>query len=158
MLGSPYREALGLVVLIAITAAIWVAPRLAKKYPPDVGGGIGGWLVIVGIGVCITPLYPAAETIQALGQNKWGTVVLGTLVTIWAVVNAVLFFQRKRHFPKAYIGLLVVLSVSFVTISASSSVRVGLTQERHRPDLLEVGRDRVHPSVAAGQGHLRPVG
>lgn len=121
MLGSPYREALGLVVLIAITAAIWVAPRLAKKYPPDVGGGIGGWLVIVGIGVCITPLYPAAETIQALGQNKWGTAVLGTLVTIWAVVNAVLFFQRKRHFPKAYIGLLVVLSVLIIVAALYES-------------------------------------
>lgn len=93
--------------------------------------GIGGWLYLVAIGLCLTPLRIGAEIIQGLRSlepTAWqgvttpgspayhplfGPLILGELVAnvallLWALALLYLFFARRRAFPRAMIVFLIV--------------------------------------------------
>jgi hypothetical protein len=44
---------------------------LAKKYPVESGTGIGGWLVVPGLGVCLMPVLLAWVTVVSLMEADW---------------------------------------------------------------------------------------
>lgn len=108
-----------------------------EKVPRD----IGGWLILVALGVIFAPLrilyfssttYPpmfsdgtwealTTETSEAYSPI-WGPFLLGEMVVNLAVVGAsvylaFLFFTKKSNFPKWYAGI-AVFSVIFILVDA----------------------------------------
>jgi branched-subunit amino acid transport protein len=103
--------------------------------------GLGGWLVLVGLGIIISPLkvigmvFPvysemfsngslaALTTPGAEAYNPlWAPILFGEmainggLVLAWIFV-AFLFFSKKKGFPKWYIGMLL-FTLAFILIDA----------------------------------------
>jgi hypothetical protein len=100
--------------------------------------GLGGWLILVGLGIIISPLYIIAQLFplysNIFSNGSWdalttpGTetynplwapilcgeiVINGVLVFVWIFI-AFLFFSKKRIFPKWYIGILLFTLLFFV--------------------------------------------
>jgi hypothetical protein len=103
--------------------------------------GLGGWLVLVGLGIIFSPLrivsqafpvysdmfsngaWAALTTSGAKTYNPLWTLILSgemainvALVVAWAFI-AFLFFTKKSVFPKWYIGILL-FTVAFIIIDA----------------------------------------
>ncbi|MDR1621537.1 MAG: DUF2569 domain-containing protein [Synergistaceae bacterium] len=108
-----------------------------KKNPE----GLGGWLVLVGLGIIISPLkiigvvFPVYSKMFSNGSwaalttpgteaynPLWAPILYGEmainggLVLAWIFV-AVLFFSKKKAFPKCYIGILL-FTLVFIFIDA----------------------------------------
>ena len=104
--------------------------------------GLGGWLILVGIGVVLMPVVIAKDllTILSFFQNDWEVLidpdsgvyypelfyficaeaVVGLLLLIAAIYAFYLFFSKHYRFPKFYIWLisiffLVLLSDTVIT-------------------------------------------
>ena len=103
--------------------------------------GLGGWLILVGIGVIFGPIILSVQfvtvfvpiftngTIEAISSkgNELYVPLLGPLIYFETAVNAVfilfsfysiyLFFWKKIQFPRVYI-LLLVGSLTFLVLDA----------------------------------------
>lgn len=103
--------------------------------------GLGGWLALVGLGIIISPLrvigmvFPAYSEMFSNGSwaaittpgteaynPLWAPILFGEmainggLVLAWIFV-AVLFFSKKKIFPKWYIGMWL-FTLAFILIDA----------------------------------------
>ncbi|UXY13611.1 DUF2569 domain-containing protein [Chitiniphilus purpureus] len=103
--------------------------------------GLGGWLILVGLGIIISPLRilgqmfvmyseifsngvwaalttPGTEVYNPLWASiLFGEMALnGVLALVWIFI-AFLFFSKKKVFPKWYIGILL-FTVVFILIDA----------------------------------------
>lgn len=103
--------------------------------------GIGGWLILVAIGIVITPIriiilvmtiYPEIfstgtwEALTTQGSEVysplWAPILIGEilinsgLLLVWLYM-AYLFFSKKKTFPKLYIGI-AVFSLIFILADA----------------------------------------
>ncbi len=103
--------------------------------------GLGGWLILVGLGIIISPLRiigmlfpaysemfsngswaalttPGTETYNPLSATiLYGEMAInGGLVLAWIFI-ASLFFLKKRVFPKWYIGILL-FTLAFILVDA----------------------------------------
>jgi Protein of unknown function (DUF2569) len=103
--------------------------------------GLGGWLILVGLGIIISPLriisqvFPVYSEIISSGSwttlttpgsdaynPLWAPILLGEmlinggLLLVWIFV-AFLFFTKKKAFPKWYIGILL-FTLTFILIDA----------------------------------------
>jgi hypothetical protein len=93
--------------------------------------GIGGWLYLVAIGLCLTPIRLGTEIVRGLrpfdpatwhavttpGTRAYhplfGPLIVGELVAnaallVWAIVLLYLFFAKRRAFPAVMIAFLIV--------------------------------------------------
>lgn len=103
--------------------------------------GLGGWLVLVGLGIIISPLrvigtvFPIYSEMFTNGSwvalttpgteaynSLWAPILFGEmainggLVLAWIFV-AFLFFSKKKVFPRWYIGMLL-FTLAFILIDA----------------------------------------
>lgn len=99
---------------------------------------LGGWLILVGTAILLAPLKIAYDTfitysnlffrdewvlVSHLGNNAhvsrieqlmFGQILVGILFVLAWIFVAGLFFCRKRHFPKWFIGLWVATLITAV--------------------------------------------
>jgi branched-subunit amino acid transport protein len=103
--------------------------------------GLGGWLILVGLGIIISPFRIVAQVFPAYSEifsnGSWavlttpGTeaynplwapilfgemIINGGMVITWIFI-AFLFFSKKKIFPKWYIGMLI-FSLAFIVFDA----------------------------------------
>lgn len=96
--------------------------------PPPVG--IGGWLILVAVGLCLTLLRIGAEILASLRPltgalwhalttpgtrayhplfGPWivGQLVVNSLLLLWSLALLYLFFAKKRSYPRLMIAFLI---------------------------------------------------
>ena len=99
-----------------------------NSHPPPVG--IWGWLILVAVGLCLTPIRIVAEilaTVRPLNSALWhalttpgarayhplfgpwivGQLVVSSALLLWALALLYLFFAKKRLFPRLMIAFLI---------------------------------------------------
>jgi len=139
-------------ILALIVKAITQSPR--KVNPSGQPEGIGGWLVLLAIGVALAPL----RTLGEIGKNADGyqqlsdvpngplvtNLEIGLLLTFAAFqfVMAFAFFKKKRVFPTLFmiqwVAAPVMLMVDGLLVSSLLQVPLGLvlTAEQLMPVLM----------------------
>lgn len=103
--------------------------------------GLGGWLILVGLGIIISPIRIAVQIYQIYSgifsngswtalttpgtetyNPLWAPILIGEvainggLFLMWVFI-AFLFFSKKRVFPKFYIGILL-FTLTFILLDA----------------------------------------
>ena len=109
----------------------------AAAIPGSAPSGIGGWLLLLAVGVCLSPIRIGAEIVRGLRPLEaatwhavttpgtrayhplFGPLIVGELVVnvvllVWAVALVYLFFTRRRAFPVAMIAFLIARVVAQV--------------------------------------------
>jgi hypothetical protein len=84
--------------------------------------GLGGWLILVGINVCMSPLVVLGNVTPLLSREGWALMLdaeNALRTTLWcgvsgaillaavATIAAALYFRRSRRFPRWYIAFLI---------------------------------------------------
>ena len=122
--------------------------------------GLGGWLILVGIGLVITPIrgvftyFPLYKDIFESGawdvlttpgtsayDPFWATyisleIIINVGLLIAMVYLTYLFFTKRKQFPKFFIGI-AVFSLVFIIIDASSIKIVLPNEPIFDPDTLK---------------------
>ncbi len=104
--------------------------------------GLGGWLILVGLGIVVSPLrmiaeyYPMYRDLFANGDFAllttpgteyytpgmapllYSELLINCLLVVAWVCVAFLFFTKRTLFPKVYIGILA-FTVSFILVDAA---------------------------------------
>lgn len=131
--------------------------------------GIGGWLVLVALGVVFSPIRIVLELFSIysglfsdgtweflttpsteLYHPLWAPIILGelfingALVLAW-IVAIFLFFSKKRIFPKWYIGILL-FTLVFIILDAFA-IKVVLPSELAFDD--ETAKELVRSIIAS---------
>lgn len=113
----------------------------ASPVPPALPGdkiaGLGGWLILVGIAIVVSPLRLLSIILSSAGSFSlykwhaltspggvsyhplWGPLLILELLghltqLILTVFAAVLFFEKRRLFPRAFIGVLLFNAIFIV--------------------------------------------
>ncbi len=137
------------IAVLAGSIRVWRVTRVAAASSSAVGPpplpadwhlqGLGGWLILVGIGLCLGPLVRCANLLLNwegfFSMQTWQAVALpeseqyhplytpllifellcNVVLLGWNILAICLFFDRRRFFPRAYIGLLVFNAVFLLT-------------------------------------------
>ena len=135
-------------ILLVLGVIIWLVIRSRKNEKividengNEVRSGLGGWLILVGLGVVFTPVRILAlvgqdylsmfndgsyEILTTHGTEFyhpfwstyiWGEIAINILIFFASLFLIFLFFSKRKLFPKFYIWL-VVGSLAFIIIDA----------------------------------------
>jgi hypothetical protein len=145
------------------TDATTTAPTTEPKTDRLVG--LGGWLILVGFGLCVAPfriMATMAENLKALDADTWaalttpggpayhplwvpvlaGEVILNLGLLGLSVVTAVMFFKKRRAFPSLAIAFLAagvgvqILDLAAVQLIPFAAAQVGASEVR---ELVKAG-------------------
>ena len=126
--------------------------------------GLGGWLILVGLGIVFSPVKIIAMTFPAFSEifsngswdvlttpgteaynPLWGPILIGeisinvALVIAWLFI-AFLFFSKKKAFPKWYIGILL-FTLAFILMDTLAIKSVMPNEPVFDPETIkELGR------------------
>ena len=124
---------------------------MTSTQPADEQTKIGGWLILVGIGLLIAPprmLMIIVPTYQEVLQSDvwamlavpggllyhplWAPILIGevatnTLLFIVRLILIIMFFRKKRFSPKAYV-IVAICTLTFILVDAAA-VKVVLPDE-----------------------------
>ena len=132
-------------ILLVLGMVIWVVIRSRKNEKividengNEVRSGLGGWLILVGIGVVVSPFRLLAELGQIYGPFFsdglyevlttpgtdayhplwstliWGEVIGNAVILLAAIYLVFMFFGKKAVFPKLYIWIAFGSAVFFL--------------------------------------------
>ena len=136
------------IVLLIVGAVIWAIIRSRKNEKVvvdedgnEVRSGLGGWLILVGLGVVFSPLRISVEvlrtylpifndgtydTLSTPGTDAyipiwstliWGEISVNTVIFVASLYLAYLYFSKKSLFPKFYTWI-AVGSLTFILLDA----------------------------------------
>ena len=133
--------------------------------------GIGGWLIVVAIGICLSPfriiasVYPIYSSIFSDGSWEalttpgsefynplWAPIIgaeiaLNSLLVVGWLIIAWLFFNKKQAFRGWYIGILL-FTIVFLFADAFAIKTVLPSEEVFDPDTIkEIVRSLVFAAV-----------
>ncbi|WP_180147269.1 DUF2569 domain-containing protein [Desulfoluna butyratoxydans] len=122
--------------------------------------GLGGWLILVGIGIILCPLRGIAfilptyvklftngswEMLTTPGteayNSLWAPILIGeisinvAMILVWGFI-AFLFFSKKENFPKWYIGI-ILFTTAFILADAFSIKLVMPDEPIFDPDTVK---------------------
>ncbi|MDR3352092.1 MAG: DUF2569 domain-containing protein [Zoogloeaceae bacterium] len=125
--------------------------------------GLGGWLVLVGIGIVLSPLRIIVDNIlpyySILSDGTWdllttpgseayhplwaplliGESLINGGLVLACIFTAYLFFSKKKHFPMCYIGVhlfsLAFLLIDAVAVTATVRPDIPVFDEETRKEL-----------------------
>lgn len=143
--------------LVAFSFGIWIVLRLYYYFDPEPaapapsgGQPIGGWLILISIGLCITPfrlvydlfnmpeVYDSMTWANLLGLKRYGLFgffllehVYNMIFLPFCVLVLVLFFKRRTSLPRI---ITIYLAVGCVVTTADTLVSVQID-----PTLAEQG-------------------
>lgn len=127
--------------------------------------GIGGWLVLVAIGLIVSPIRLAysiiADYLPTINSSEWttlnfpafknlfyGELVVNSLFILFAVVLLVLFFTEDRRFPKCIIAFYIA-NVTFVIVDFAIASYHPLIRLAANPEggIMEVVRSVIAAAI-----------
>lgn len=137
--------------IVTIVGGVFLMFALYHQYDPKparymvAGSPIGGWLILVALGVLITPLrmlYELLSNTDLLTGTAWlswlsakrydlfgfilFTQIYNILKLLFSVLLIVLFFQRRTSFPRL---MSIQLALNFIFISADLIVARAITED-----------------------------
>ena len=126
---SPFFQFIPLITIIGIIGIIYLIVHLKNKNNPNKLSSLGGWLILVGIGVVTSPFKVMSEVIpvfiELFESGNWeimttpgttsyhpfwssliiGEILVNSIFIIASFYLIALFFTKKKNFPKWYIGI-----------------------------------------------------
>lgn len=137
----------GFCIALAAGAGIWRWTQVPADMPPPLPErpdlqGLGGWLILVGFGVCVAPFLRLGQMLKHwegyFSMDTWQIVAMrggeqyhplyGPLLTFEVLGNSVLlalnialicmFFGKRRVFPKMYVALMLA-NIAFLVLDES---------------------------------------
>jgi transglutaminase-like putative cysteine protease len=131
----------GIYVILLLVAAIVVGRFQYGKPPPLPDGfhpelsGLGGWLILIAIGVIINPIYVLsflAQNCSAYAPETWHNLtdpssaayngwwapllifelLVNLTSTVFSILNLITFFKRRRIFPVLYVTFLAYAAIT----------------------------------------------
>lgn len=159
---------------LLLAGCSWLALKVFRHDPLPRPGptdpslkGIGGWLLLPALGVIVMPirlLTDMAGLLPAYAVEQWALLTTaGTqhyhalwapvllfelaaniLYLVWAVLLAVMFFQKRRAVPRLYIALLVYMVViQLVDLALLQSIPAAAEATDTKADMKELTRSVV---------------
>ncbi|MBT1703235.1 DUF3857 domain-containing protein [Chryseosolibacter indicus] len=148
--------------ILSIVAGVYSMFALYHRYDPKPerflvhGSPIGGWLILIAIGLVITPirllmdLGSNAHLITGTGWMTWLSAkqyglfaftffshVYNIIKLLFSVLLVVLFFQRRSSFP---LLMSIQLATNFIVLTADVVITNYATEESSYTDFQEIGK------------------
>ncbi len=159
-----------LITLLAVGFGIWLALRLYKNYDPnpyfdDPAEPIGGWLILIAIGLCFTPLLLLRDFYQdstllighrwlaLVDEKQWGLFsyllfinVYNIVSLFFAVLLILLFFKRRSSLPRL-ISIFYAVTCAVIILDTIVSISIDPTLSSKASSYKELIRSIVAASI-----------
>lgn len=161
-----------LVTLLAFVGALWVGRNVYYNYNPETlykekHNQIGGWLVLLAIGITLTPLrmaYAYTDLIEYWQAASWQNIklaysdtyfelsalivfelIFNTVFIVFSVLVAIVFYQRRTSAP-TLITYFIVLNLAFIILD-SIIAQLIFKDDSFSESLGEIGKSVIYATI-----------